>query len=214
MRDRFSFIIATLSLSLSGVTLLVYFCNDSVFNDLNKATGFWGIVVSAVALVVTCYLVILAIDAFGHVQALSDLKKKYENDLESLNASHKALKTSYMSLDMSLEYLVGFLDESRNNLAESLWESYSQQTASLSVVGGAGLLATEIKHSRGKLGYFFPTISPTKRIQCFDDLAKAGTEEDIAPLQKIAEDESEAEPIRTSAQNAIIMIQARQRPFP
>ena len=202
-------LIAGLSLALSLAVCLHYVFQNPFFQCPENVVGFWGFVITAVALVVSSYIVILGFMAEKKFRETTNLiNEKVESLEKSLGEAQKAsglIKTQVTSLTSSHKSLC----ESQNDLAESMWDSYTQQYVSLTRRGGAVLLANRIQRSRGKMGYLFPLIREKRRILCFYDLAKAGTEEDIAPLQRIVDDEFASEPIRTSAQYAIDVIRAR-----
>jgi len=158
------------------------------FLDLHKTSTFWGIAVSAVALVITCYFFLLMYDAFKIVKEVSDLKTKLEKELESL-------------------------DNAKKNFAELTWETYTNQYNLLCKQGKGGSLASGLLRSRGQLGYLFPMLEQKKRIQCFmSDLAKHGTEEDLMPLVRIYADPDVLPKIKASAKYANDAIRARLSP--
>jgi len=108
MSRLISIIIAAFSLCISLIFLVSsYFCSSIVINP-SKTLGFWGILVSAVALVVACYFVILAIDAYGYVSRVRAALRSIEETQRNLEAS-------------------------RYNLATSLWDSYTLQYNLLSL---------------------------------------------------------------------------------
>jgi len=198
MRDKIAIVIITFIIAtLSSVTSIAVFfrCvfDKPPLNSLD-VVGFWSFVITAVTLVVTAFMIILALEAYKQVHEISVIKAEIKGEVDQRLQSLGELQQK--------------LYESHNDFAESMWNSYTLQLALLGRLGDAGALAAEMRRSRGTLGYFFPTLRETRRIQCFDDLAKAGTRDDIAPLQKIVGDLSESEQIRASAQNAIAMIRA------
>ena len=94
------------------------------FLDLHKTSTFWGIAVSAVALVITCYFVILAKEAHRMEREIS----KSINDM--ISESKEKLETLFSEYRERLELLDELyrnLEASGNNLAISLWDSYTMQ---------------------------------------------------------------------------------------
>lgn len=170
---------------LISLLLLISCFKTSWFCDIEKTAGFWSIVVSAVALVVSCFFVILAFEAYKQVRVVSDLKRQIEEEQKSLV-------------------------KSRENLAESMWDSYTLQLAVLGKLGKADSIANEIRHSRGKLGYLFPMMKDDQRMQCFDDLAKVGDREDIVFLYKILNSIFVTDEIKDKATATIKMIYSRE----
>ena len=196
------------------IVSFVFYRIDSFVIDLNKTLGFWGVVVSAVALVVSCCFVFLAFDAYRHIREIAELKKKIEDSQKSFVESLENLEEAQKNFTKSQEIIAESqksLATSRKNFAESMWDSYTLQYASLSKLGNAGSIATYVLLSRGRLGYLFPMLEPQQRIQCVSDLAKVGTQEDMAPLRRIFNDPSESQAIRHSAGFAHNAICARLR---
>ena len=257
MSKHASIIIAISSLIIS---LILLFCSygNSFFSNLDRTTGFWGVVVSAVALVVTCFFVILAIDSYKQIQKVAKLRRQIEKgqktleetqkihaetlkNLEKTQANHAESQKNHAESITNLNKMQATHAESQKihtesitnlnkmqdemqatyttsqtwhttfltNLVESMWESYTLQYASLGIQGKAGSIATYVLLSRGRLGYLFPTLEPQKRIQCFNDLAKVGTHEDMAPLRRIFNDRAELQEIRRRAGVAHNAIRAR-----
>ena len=110
------------------------------FLDLHKTSTFWGITVSAVALVTASYLVILTLNASTMVKEVNELKEKTKREVDSLR-------------------------ESRKNFADSLWESYTNQYNLLCKQGKGGSLASKLLRSRGQLGYLFPMLEEKNRVR-------------------------------------------------
>ena len=223
MTDRFyslvGFVTGIGSLIILSATLFSY---GTLFNDIEKATGFWGIVVSAVALGTSCYLIFLAADVYKKLHAVSELEKQTKINEELLAESQTNLKELAKSQNHFFETQKLFADTQKNfadtqeslvfaqkNFAESIWDSYTLQLVSLGKIGGAAPIATEIRRSRGKLGYYFQILEKGKRKTCFDDLATVGEREDIVLLTTIASDTSESDEIKNAAQDAIEWIKQR-----
>jgi len=105
------------------------------FLDLHKTSTFWGIAVSAVALVITCYFVILAKEAHRMEREISksinDMISESKEKLETLfSESRGRLETLFSECREQLERLEELyrnLEASGNNLAISLWDSYTMQ---------------------------------------------------------------------------------------
>lgn len=213
LRDKLLYIggiSGIISLIISLVLVLYHF--ELSFCEIEKTSGFWGIVVSAVALVIACYLVFLAMDADRRVKRLSMSMRKIKKEQESLSKSLIALVDAQKTLVTKHESLVTSQESftvSRKSFAESMWDSYTLQLAILGKIGKAGSIAVEMRRARGKLGYLFPMLDDNKRLQCLDDLAKDGDGEDIPALKKIADNQSESPEIRNKANDAIAAIKTR-----
>jgi len=204
---------------------LFYFSDVSFFRDLDKTLGFWGITVTAVALVITSFFVVLALEAYKQAQKAADQWESVEEKEKSLVELRKSLDEANKSITELQESFGGtqkFVKESITELQESItesqesqtifaksaWASYTLQLMSLGTTENADV-AAELRHSRGKLGYLFPLLDVETRMQCFSDLAKDGTEEDIVLLRKIVDNKSESEEIRKIALGTIEAILLR-----
>ena len=199
--------VAILFYTYIGKFCLGSFCLGPFFLDLHKTSTFWGIAVSAVALVITCYFVILAREAYKLEQDAVKTINKLEQDAgKTINQLVSESKKVLETLEESQKNLKG----SQQSLAELTWELCTQQYYILCKQGNGGSIGSKMLLVRGRLGYLFPMLEQPKRIQCIrSDLAKYGIKEDMLPLRNIYDDPYEPPEIRKSAKFAHNAIAAR-----
>jgi len=176
--------VATISIALFA---LVYSLSDIDCKFLQfSATGFreiMGVLVSAVALVITAYLANLAISAYGRIEKI----KQTHDEVDDI---HKKCIGAFNLISQNLS----------RDLAESLYTLLDEQIK-IAEKNKNIEWKNDLLVRRARMSHKYPILDSELRIKLFFELAYIGDGTDIAPLEKIIK--SEHRDIKIAAELAL-----------
>ena len=140
-----------LFLVFSNIVLLSYIAviaadSKNKFADID-VISWWGTIITIVSLVVTIFLVVMAVNSFAHARQLDRLVKRYERALKRFDTEHKNIASMKKSITeharvsiQSYSNLARFLHEDSEEKRREIVKSFNRNNTLNRAVLGASLM--------------------------------------------------------------------------
>ena len=222
-------------LVLLNVTGVLYENNPDIlkctFKDLSTLLG---VIISCVALIITAYFVVMAINAYGHIKEINEVKEKAENVnnlLEEITTKYNSIKEESEEVSNQSTEITAKFDEIRKK-SEKVSDQSTEITAKYDEIKqNAEIINRILEDSRNKytiIGnriksyeiklklyeyrsiYIYPfLLDEDSKMSYLINLAIWGEACDIIPIEKISKNNKESERIRRTAKEVVKELRRR-----
>lgn len=207
---------------LLGIIALIYAISDiygiSLVFSLEKMSTLLGVIISLLGLFVTAYFVILATDAYAHIKDIENAKNealqtksKIEEDLHNITLSKEEIEKDAKAINLQIQKT----EETIKIYSGMLYEDLGERIA----LEGRGTTATTDKNKirrrnalklrQARLCYIFPMLDTDIREKLLLQLGDIGEEQDIFPIERIAEDENGNEHLKEIAKTVLAALREK-----
>lgn len=233
-------IVAALIIINIIVLSVFFFCLEKQSNYLftkDDVTNILGIVVSCISIVITAYFVILAVDAYGRIEAIKeteervkkieDAVKKIEQNIiyknrnicEKSDKAEKSVHHIGNNYKRSIEYLLMLINhfqkvekEAKVTKNDSVFGRFFKKKIDKGTNKNRDKWATiqeELRRERSRIGLDPDLLEEDDRLQAIRDLSSSGTIIDVESLERICNSETESENIKALSKEVLIVLREK-----